>query len=72
MQHREVALQVHGDHRVPLRFLHAGDERVAQDAGVVDQHVEPAELVDRLLTTLSAPLQVAMSSVLATAVPPAA
>ena len=49
LQHREVPLEVHGDHRVPLRFVHAGDEAVAQDAGVVDHDVEAAELVDRLL-----------------------
>ena len=47
-QHREVALQVHGDHRVPVRFLHAGDERIPQDAGIVDQDVESAELGDSL------------------------
>ena len=49
MQHREVTLQVDRDHCVPLRFLHAGDKRIAQDSRVVDQDVEATELVDRLL-----------------------
>ena len=31
-----------------MRFLHAGDERIPQDAGIVDQDVEPAELGDSL------------------------
>jgi len=44
-----VALEVHGDHRVPLALIHPGDERVPQDAGVVHQHVESAELTDRLV-----------------------
>ena len=48
MQHREVTLQVDRDHRIPLRFLHAGDKRIAQDPRVVDQDVEATELVDRL------------------------
>src|ERR1700744_3278185 len=48
MQHREVPLQVDRYHRVPLRFLHAGDKRIAQDSRVIDQDVEATELVDRL------------------------
>ncbi len=46
-RHREVTLQVHADDRVPL-FLARGEEHaVADEAGVVDEHVEPAERVDR-------------------------
>ena len=49
MGHVERALEVHGDHAVPLGLGHAGDEGVAQDAGVVDHHVEAAVGVDRHL-----------------------
>ena len=45
----EVALQVHGDHVVPLRLGHVHDHPVAEDPRVVDEDVEPAEVVDRLL-----------------------
>ena len=38
------ALQVHRDDRVPLRLAHVEDHPVAQDAGVVHQDVEAAEL----------------------------
>src|SRR5882757_4819232 len=48
-QHRGVALQVHRDDRVPLRLGHRGEERVAQDAGVVDHDVQATELGDRVL-----------------------
>ena len=33
---RERTLQVHRDHRVPLRLFHVGEHAVAEDAGVVD------------------------------------
>ena len=42
-----VVARVHGDHRVPVGLLHVVERLVAQDAGVVDQDVEPAERVDR-------------------------
>src|SRR5207248_1791017 len=45
----EVALQVHGDDRVPLGLGHVDDHAVAQDPGVVHEHVQVAELVDGLL-----------------------
>ena len=44
---REVALEVHADHRVPLLLARREDHAVAQEAGVVDEHVEAAERVDR-------------------------
>ena len=49
MAHREMALEVHLDHRVPFGLGDVEAHRVAQDAGVVHDDVEPAELVDRLL-----------------------
>ena len=45
----EGALQVDLDDGVPLVLGHREDHPVAQDAGVVDEHVEAAEQVDRLL-----------------------
>ncbi len=42
------ALQVDLDDRVPLGLAHVGEHAVTEDAGVVDQHVEAAERVDRL------------------------
>ncbi len=44
-----MTLQVDFDHRVPLGLVHVEAHLVAQDARVVDEHVEPAELVDGLL-----------------------
>ena len=44
---RERALQVHLDHGIPLALVHVGEHAVAQDAGVVDEDVEPAEMRDR-------------------------
>ena len=38
----EHRLQVGVEHRVPVLVLHAHRERVARDAGVVDQHVQAA------------------------------
>jgi hypothetical protein len=38
---------VNPDDVVPLGLGHVEDHPVAQDAGHVDEHVEPAELVDR-------------------------
>ena len=40
---------MHGDDRVPLVLFHVHEHPVAQDAGVVDEDVEPAERVDRVL-----------------------
>ena len=42
----EVALHVDLDDRVPLLLGHVDEHPVAQDAGVVDQHVEVAEGLD--------------------------
>ena len=47
--HREVTLEVDVDDDVPLLFGHVEDHPVAQDAGVVDQDVQPAEVVQGLL-----------------------
>jgi hypothetical protein len=41
-----VALQVHGDHGVPLLLGHVDEHTVAQDAGVVHEDVEVAERLD--------------------------
>ena len=46
---REVALQVDADDIVPVGLLHVEGHLVPQDAGVVDQDVEPAEGVDGLV-----------------------
>ena len=46
---REVTLQVHGDHRVPLLLGHVEAETIAEDAGVVDHDVETAVVVERLV-----------------------
>src|SRR5262249_30573847 len=45
---RKVALEVHGDNGIPLVLGHVHEHPVAEDPGVVDEDVEPAELVDRL------------------------
>src|SRR6202042_297521 len=45
----EVALQVDTDDVVPVRLVHVERHLVAQDAGVVDQDVELAPGVDRLV-----------------------
>jgi hypothetical protein len=44
-----VTLEVDVDDGVPFRLVHVETHLVAQDAGVVDEHVEPAEGVDRLV-----------------------
>ena len=46
---REVALEVDVDDRVPLVLGHVEAHLVAEDAGVVDEHVEPTEGLDRLV-----------------------
>ena len=46
---RSAPFQVHLDHRVPFRFHHVHQNAIAQDARVVDQNVEPAERLDRLI-----------------------
>ncbi len=43
------ALQVHVDDGVPVGLLHLEDHPISQDAGVVDEDVEPAEGVHGLL-----------------------
>ena len=48
-QRREVTLEVHPDDRVPLLLGGVHQHPVADEAGVVDQDVEAAEGVDRLL-----------------------
>ena len=45
----EVALEVHRDDGVPVGLVHVEDHLVAEDAGVVDDDVEPAERLDRLV-----------------------
>ena len=48
----EGAAQVRGDDVVPVVVGHAGDEAVARDAGVVDEHVQVARLLDEPLRLL--------------------
>ena len=43
------AFQICIDHRVPIFFLHAQDQSVAHDAGVVHQKIDAAESVFDLL-----------------------
>jgi hypothetical protein len=45
----EGALHVHADDRVEVVLGHREDHLVSQDAGVVHEHVEPAERLDRLV-----------------------
>ena len=45
----EAALEVDIDDAVPVLLGHAVEDAVAQDAGIVDDDVDPAELIDRLL-----------------------
>ena len=47
--HVEDALEVDVHHQVPVLLGHLEEQVVAGDAGVVDQHVDPAELVDHAL-----------------------
>lgn len=54
----EVTLEVDPDHRVPLTLRHGEDHAVAQDARVVDEDVEPAELGDRQLDEFGGLLEV--------------
>ncbi len=56
VQRRRVPLQVHGDDCVPLTLVHARDEGVPKNAGVVDQHVESTELADGLLDEALGPV----------------
>ena len=44
-----MAAQVHADDVVPLAVGHVDDRAVPQNAGVVDQHVQRSELLDREL-----------------------
>src|SRR4051812_22353998 len=52
--HAERAVQMHHDDVGPVRPAHAMEYLVAQDAGVVDQDVDAAESVERLLDDLVA------------------
>ena len=45
----EGALQIRVDHVVEIRIVHAQEQAVLGDAGVVDQHIEPAVLLGELL-----------------------
>jgi len=42
--HRKTPVRFDADHEVPVLALHAHDELVAGDAGVVDQDLQAAEL----------------------------
>jgi hypothetical protein len=42
---RKAAYEVDADHRVPLLVLHPHGEIVAGYAGIVDEDVEPAQLL---------------------------
>src|SRR5208337_5549577 len=44
-----VPLEMHSDHVVPFLFGHVENHAVAQDAGDVDQDIELAEFLDRLV-----------------------
>ena len=48
----EGGFQIDGDHGVPLLLGHAEHESVFSDAGVVDEHVDAAEVVFDLLHSL--------------------
>ena len=43
----ERAVQMHVDHHLPVDMAHAMEDAVAQDAGIVDDAVDPAEVLDR-------------------------
>ena len=43
----KLPFKMHGDHRVPVLFIHVEDHAIAQDAGVVHHDVELAEIIDR-------------------------
>ena len=45
-QRREVPLEVHTNHRVPLLLAHVGEHPVAQKSGVVDQNIQTAKGID--------------------------
>jgi len=72
VRRREVALQVHSDHVVPVGLFHVERHLVPQDAGVVHQNVERPYPSTAWSTTLFAPPHELMSSLLTAAVPPAA
>jgi hypothetical protein len=44
-----MTFEVHVDHDVPLGFGHVDDHAVAQDAGVVHEHVQVTEGLDGLV-----------------------
>jgi hypothetical protein len=49
---------MHSDHGIPLGIGHVHQHPVAEDPGVVDQHVESAERVDRRVDQSFCPLPV--------------
>ena len=53
-----MPFQVHGDHRVPLGLVHVDEHPVAEDPGVVDEDVELAEPLDRVLDEPTGALEV--------------
>jgi hypothetical protein len=59
----EDAAEVGGDDLLPLLDGHAADGAVAVDAGVVDEDVEPAELLDGRLDQGSALVRVSDAGV---------
>ena len=48
---------MHGEDRVPLRLGHVEDHPIAQDAGNIDQDVDPSEGAYDLLDHLSGILE---------------
>jgi hypothetical protein len=48
LRRREVPLEVHVDHGVPLLLAHVHEHPVAEDPRVVDEDVEPPELFQSL------------------------
>ena len=46
-RHVEASHQMHVDHHLPVDMRHAMEDAVAQDAGVVDDAIDAAELLDR-------------------------
>lgn len=51
-------LQVHIDHHIPLLLAHAHHQAIAGNAGIVDQYVDPAEVLDDLGDHLGGVLEI--------------
>src|SRR6266571_7184802 len=45
--HGKTAMQVHVDDVRPVRPAHAMEDAVAQDAGIIDEDVDAAEMLER-------------------------